>query len=118
DSVGSSRLAIPKAWTVVIGLFMLIKPGTTVSLKAYGPDDSGPYASPEEAEEALRKQLDELSRLQNLLYAESRRALLIVLQGMDPSGEDGAIRHVVGGLGPWGVWGMAFNVPSESELVH
>src|SRR5438132_3236073 len=97
---------------------MLIKPGAAVSLKEYDPDDRGPFASPEEAEEALQKQLDELSRLQNLLYAESRRALLIVLQGMDTSGKDGTIRHVMAGLSPLGVQVKAFKVPTQEELAH
>jgi PPK2 family polyphosphate:nucleotide phosphotransferase len=97
---------------------MLIKPGIKVSLKKYDPDDTGPSTSAEEAEEALQKQLDELSRLQNLLYAESRRALLIVLQGMDTSGKDGTIRHVMAGLSPQGVQVKSFKVPTEEELAH
>jgi PPK2 family polyphosphate:nucleotide phosphotransferase len=97
---------------------MLIKPGTTVSLKQYNPDDTGAYASAEEAEDALQKQLKELSRLQNLLYAENRRSLLIVLQGMDTSGKDGTIRHVMAGLSPLGVQVKAFKVPTEEELAH
>src|SRR5713226_10312861 len=97
---------------------MLIKPGTTVSLKDYDPDDRGPFSSPEEAEEALQKQLDELSRLQNLLYAESRRALLVVLQGMDTSGKDGTIRHVMAGLSPLGVQVHSFKAPTPEELAH
>jgi PPK2 family polyphosphate:nucleotide phosphotransferase len=97
---------------------MHIKPGGTVSLKDYDPDDTGGYASAEEAGEVLRKQLDELSRLQNLLYAENRRALLIVLQGMDTSGKDGTIRHVLAGLSPLGVQVKAFKVPTEEELAH
>lgn len=97
---------------------MLIKPGTKVSLKKYDPDDTGPYASGEEAKEALQKQLDALSRLQNLLYAESRRALLIVLQGIDTSGKDGTIRHVMSGLSPQGVQVKSFKAPTEEELAH
>jgi polyphosphate kinase 2 (PPK2 family) len=97
---------------------MLIKPGTNVSLKKYDPGDTGPYASAEEAEEALQKQLEELSRQQNLLYAENRRALLIVLQGMDTSGKDGMIRHVMAGLSPLGVKVNAFKAPTEEELAH
>src|SRR5207247_704472 len=96
----------------------LIKPGTTVSLKEYNPDDSRPYASPQAAEDALQKQLAELLRLQNLLYAENRRALLIVLQGMDTSGKDGTIRHVMAGLSPLGVQVKAFKVPTAEELAH
>jgi len=95
---------------------MLIKPGTKVSLKKYDPADTGPYASAEEAEEVLRKQLEELSRLQYLLHAENRRALLIVLQGMDTSGKDGTIRHVMAGLSPLGVQVKAFKAPTEEEL--
>jgi PPK2 family polyphosphate:nucleotide phosphotransferase len=97
---------------------MLIKPGTEVSLKDYDPDDTGPYASPEEAEDDLRKQLDELIRLQNLLYAEHRRALLIILQGMDTSGKDGTIRHVMAGLSPLGVYVKSYKAPTDEELGH
>src|SRR5262249_10326366 len=97
---------------------MLIKPGTTVSLKKYDSSDTGPYASAGEAGEVLRKQLSELSRLQYLLYAENRRALLIVLQGMDTSGKDGTIRHVMAGLTPLGVQVKAFKVPTDEELAH
>ena len=97
---------------------MLVKPGTKVSLKAYDPDDTSPFASAEEAGEALAKQKEELARLQNLLYAENRRALLIVLQGMDTSGKDGTIRHVMSGLSPLGVQVRAFKVPTEEELAH
>jgi PPK2 family polyphosphate:nucleotide phosphotransferase len=97
---------------------MRINPGTKVSLKKHDPDDTGPYSSPEEAEETLKKHLDELARLQNLLYAESCRALLIVLQGMDTSGKDGTIRHVMSGLSPLGVQVKAFKAPTEEELGH
>jgi PPK2 family polyphosphate:nucleotide phosphotransferase len=97
---------------------MLIKPGTKVSLKDYDPEDTGPYRSAEEAEEPLRKQLDELARLQNLLYATSRHALLIILQGMDTSGKDGTIRHVMAGLSPLGVEVKAFKAPTAEELAH
>src|SRR5438045_3188702 len=97
---------------------MLIKPGTTISLKKYDPDDTGAHTGPEEAEEALQKQLGELSRLQSLLYAGNHRSLLIVLQGMDTSGKDGTIRHVMAGLSPLGVQVKSFKVPTEEELGH
>lgn len=97
---------------------MLVKPGTPIRLKDYDPADSGMYRSSEEAEEHLKKQLDELARLQNLLYAESRRAVLIILQGMDTSGKDGTIRHVLAGLSPLGVQVKAFKAPTEEELAH
>lgn len=62
--------------------------------------------------------LDELNELQNLLYAESKRAILIVLQGMDGSGKDGAIRNVFGHLNPQGVMVKSFKVPTPEEASH
>jgi PPK2 family polyphosphate:nucleotide phosphotransferase len=97
---------------------MLIKPGTRVSLKEYDPDDTGPCTDAAKADKVLQKQIDELRRLQNLLYAENRRALLVVLQGMDTSGKDGTIRHVMAGLSPLGVHVKAFKAPTEEELAH
>jgi PPK2 family polyphosphate:nucleotide phosphotransferase len=97
---------------------MLVKPGTKVSLKDYDPNDTGSYSSPEEVQEPMRKQLDELTKLQNLLYAECGRALLVILQGMDTSGKDGTIRHVMSGLSPLGVHVKAFKAPTEEELAH
>jgi PPK2 family polyphosphate:nucleotide phosphotransferase len=97
---------------------MLVKPGTKVALKDYDPDDTGPYRSAEEAQEPLREQVKELTRLQNLLYAENKRALLVILQGMDTSGKDGTIRHVMSGLSPLGVRVKPFKAPSHEELAH
>jgi PPK2 family polyphosphate:nucleotide phosphotransferase len=97
---------------------MLVKPDTKVSLKKYDPDDTGPYNSAEEVEEVLREQLDELAKLQYLLYAEHRRSLLIVLQGTDTAGKDGTIRHVMSAVSPLGVQVHAFKAPNEEELDH
>jgi PPK2 family polyphosphate:nucleotide phosphotransferase len=97
---------------------MLVKPGTKVSLKKYDPDDKGRYRHHDEAEERLRDQLDELNKLQYLLYAEHQRAVLIILQGMDTAGKDGTIRHVMSGLTPQGVRVTSFKAPTEEELAH
>src|SRR5262249_36643800 len=97
---------------------MRVKPGTRVQLKKLDPDNTGEFGSHEEAAELLRKQLDDLVKLQNLLYAESKRAVLIVLQGMDTSGKDGTIRHVMSGLSPLGVNVKAFKAPTSEELAH
>jgi PPK2 family polyphosphate:nucleotide phosphotransferase len=97
---------------------MLVKSGKKVALKKIDPADTGPYGSSDEAEEPLKDQLNELAKLQNLLYAESRRSLLIVLQGMDTSGKDGTIRHVMSGISPLGVQVAAFKAPHEEELAH
>ncbi len=62
--------------------------------------------------------IDELNELQNLLYAESKHAVLIILQGLDASGKDGAIKKVLGHLNPQGVSVTSFKVPTEKEMAH
>lgn len=62
--------------------------------------------------------LKELNELQNLLYAESKHSLLVILQGMDASGKDGVIRNVFGAFNPQGVSVHSFKVPTEEELSH
>jgi PPK2 family polyphosphate:nucleotide phosphotransferase len=62
--------------------------------------------------------LAELDELQNLLYAEGKHALLVVLQGMDASGKDGVIRNVFGNINPQGVRVQSFKVPTEEEKAH
>lgn len=61
---------------------------------------------------------DELNALQNLLYAESKHSVLIVIQGMDASGKDGIIRNVFGKLNPQGVTVQSFKAPTAEELSH
>ncbi len=97
---------------------MLVKPGTKISLKKLDPADTGSYKDAGEVEGQLKKQLDELVDLQHLLYAENRRAVLIILQGMDTSGKDGTIRHVMAGMSPLGVQVQAFKAPTDEELAH
>lgn len=67
---------------------------------------------------ALAGVLQELDELQNLLYAEGRHSLLVVIQGMDASGKDGTIRNVFGKLNPQGVQVKSFKAPSAEELAH
>ena len=64
------------------------------------------------------KILAELNELQNLLYAESKHAVLVVIQGMDASGKDGLIREVFGVLNPQGVTVKSFKAPTAEELSH
>lgn len=68
--------------------------------------------------EKLLEILDELDELQNLLYAESKHGVLVVLQGMDASGKDGVIRNVFGKLNPQGVLVKSFKVPTQEEMSH
>src|ERR1700677_4809562 len=69
-------------------------------------------------QELLAKHVEELSLLQNLHYASSRYALLLIFQGMDSAGKDGAIRHVMSGVNPQGCEVFSFKQPSAEELEH
>jgi PPK2 family polyphosphate:nucleotide phosphotransferase len=60
----------------------------------------------------------ELDELQNLLYAEGRHSLLVIIQGMDASGKDGAIQHVFSGMNPLGISATSWKAPTEEELAH
>ncbi len=62
--------------------------------------------------------LERLNELQNLLYAESMHSILIVLQGMDASGKDGAIRNIFGHLNPQGISVASFKTPTDAEKAH
>ncbi|HUS02298.1 MAG TPA: PPK2 family polyphosphate kinase [Chitinophagaceae bacterium] len=71
-----------------------------------------------ETKELTLSLLTELNELQNLLYAEGKHSILVILQGMDASGKDGVIRKVFGHLNPQGVNVVSFKVPTEEELAH
>jgi len=74
--------------------------------------------SKQKAEKELKDHVKQLAELHELLYAENKRALLIVLQGMDASGKDGTIRHVMSGVNPQGCTVTSFKQPSTKELEH
>lgn len=71
-----------------------------------------------ETKEKLADIIAELDELQNLLYAESKHSLLIVIQGMDASGKDGLTRHVFGQMNPQGVTVKSYKAPTAEELAH
>jgi len=72
----------------------------------------------EATKEKTQKILEDLDELQNLLYAENKHAVLVIIQGMDASGKDGAIRNVFGKFNPQGVQVKSFKAPSAEELTH
>jgi polyphosphate kinase 2 (PPK2 family) len=74
--------------------------------------------SKEQYQELLEKHVEELSSLQQLHYASSIYALLLIFQGMDSAGKDGAIRHVMSGVNPEGCEVFSFKQPSAEELEH
>jgi PPK2 family polyphosphate:nucleotide phosphotransferase len=96
---------------------LMLKPGRKCHLAEFDPDDTHGFEKAE-AEKRLERIRAELEELQTVLYAESRRAVLIVLQGLDASGKDGTIRHVMTGLNPQGVTVTSFKVPEGAERRH
>ena len=74
--------------------------------------------SKEDYDALLSKHVSQLSALQRLLYASHTHALLVIFQGMDTSGKDGAIRHVMSGVNPQGVEVVSFKEPTPQELSH
>jgi PPK2 family polyphosphate:nucleotide phosphotransferase len=76
------------------------------------------YKSTKEYKEILLHHLEKLSSLQQLHYASHRQALLLIFQGMDAAGKDGAIRHVMSGVNPEGCEVFSFKQPSAEELEH
>ncbi len=92
--------------------------GKKVRLKDYDPGYTENFKRSEGVEAALQQDLQKLADLQDRLYAEHKRALLIVLQGIDTGGKDGTIKHVFRGVNPQGVEVTALKVPTEEELSH
>jgi PPK2 family polyphosphate:nucleotide phosphotransferase len=76
------------------------------------------YKSKEQYQELLVEHVEKLSSLQRLHYASNRYALLLIFQGMDAGGKDGAIRHVMSGVNPQGCEVFSFKQPSANELEH
>ena len=71
-----------------------------------------------ETREKTEKLVAELDELQNLLFAEGKHSVLVVIQGMDGSGKDGVIRNVLGNMNPQGVTVKSYKAPTAEELAH
>jgi len=96
---------------------LIVKPGKKLRLSDRDPDDMAGLGKPR-GREATEKNLRRLADLEYLLYAEHKRALLVVLQGMDAAGKDGTIRRVMTGLNPQSCKVTSFKEPSAEELAH
>jgi PPK2 family polyphosphate:nucleotide phosphotransferase len=96
---------------------LIVPPGSRFKLADVDPANTHGIKKAA-AETHLAKTLERLSVLQYLLYAESRRAVLVVLQGIDAGGKDGTVRHVMSGLNPQGVVVTSFKVPEGEEKRH
>ena len=95
-----------------------VKPGQKVKLKKYDPNETLGWKKDHKMKASLEKALKNIDNLQYILYAERKRALLIVLQGLDAAGKDGTIRHVMSGINPQGCPVTSFKVPSPEEASH
>ena len=95
-----------------------VKDGKNVNLKKWPTDIKSYYESKKQFKEALQERVNELSELQNLLYAANRFAVLLIFQAMDAAGKDGAIKHVMSGVNPQGCQVFSFKHPSLEELDH
>ncbi len=97
----------------------LLRPGEAPELKSRNPASTkGAPGDKAETVAAFAEQHVELGALQARLFAEKRQSLLVVLQGIDTSGKDGAIRHVFRGLDPCAARVATFGVPTSVELAH
>ena len=94
-----------------------IPPRTTVRLRSYDPADTKGIAR-EEAEARTEARAAEFAEIQELLYGAAQQSVLIILQGMDTSGKDGTIRHVMAPLNPQGCSVAAFKEPTPADLAH
>jgi len=95
-----------------------VKPGAKIALADIDPAGTHGFEKGRDLEAALAKNIARIDELQYLMYAEHRRALLVVLQGIDASGKDGTIRHVMTGFNPQGCRVTPFKAPTPEELSH
>jgi PPK2 family polyphosphate:nucleotide phosphotransferase len=95
-----------------------VLPGKKVQLEKWPTITKPLFKSKKQYEKLLDEHKRELSSLQQLHYASNRYALLLIFQGMDSAGKDGAIRHVMSGVNPEGCEVSSFKQPSAEELEH
>jgi PPK2 family polyphosphate:nucleotide phosphotransferase len=97
---------------------LLVPAGSQVRLADYDPGDTGPYRNKAATKSERQHYVDRLQDLQEVLWAEDKHALLIVLQALDAGGKDGTIKHVFRGVNPQGCQVTSFKVPTKEELGH
>jgi PPK2 family polyphosphate:nucleotide phosphotransferase len=109
----------------ILKLFQ-VPPGTKIRIEDYDPgwaqtkemEDLGKELLKERAQQILEQSIADLARAQDVLYADDRYAVLIILQAMDAAGKDGAIKHVMSGINPQGCQVFSFKKPSAEDLDH
>ena len=95
-----------------------VNPGQTVDLSQWPTQIVPVYVSKAQYQQLLATQVAQLAKLQKLLYAANRYAVLLIFQAMDAAGKDGVIRHVMSGINPQGCQVFSFKHPSAVELDH
>jgi polyphosphate:nucleotide phosphotransferase, PPK2 family len=95
-----------------------VEDGNSFHLKDFDPADTGAMPTKEHAAAELDLGIERLQDLQTRLYAQGQWALLIILQGLDASGKDSVIKHVMSGLNPQGCEVTSFREPSVEDLAH
>lgn len=97
----------------------LVQPGKKIKLVERDPQDTGDFkGGKEDGLKEIVKLNEKLQELQEVLYAEGKHKVLVVLQAMDTGGKDGAIRRVFDGVNPQGVKVASFKVPTPEEMAH
>ena len=96
----------------------MVAPGKPVSLAKLDPRDTGPFTDKDTAKAGTAADAEAIDALQDRLFAEGQRALLVVLQGIDCSGKDGTVRAVFNHCGPLGVRVQPFKAPTADELAQ
>jgi PPK2 family polyphosphate:nucleotide phosphotransferase len=95
-----------------------ITDGRKFRLKDFDPADTWKLKSKEKAVKFLEQGVAQLSALQEKLYAQDKRALLLIFQAMDAAGKDSTIKHVMSGVNPQGCQVFSFKAPTAHELDH
>ena len=95
-----------------------MRPGERIRLQEWPTVVQPFFKSKKKYQKMLNQHIEELSSLQRLHYAFNRYALLLIFQGMDAAGKDGAIGHVLSGINPQGCQVFSFKQPSTEELAH
>jgi PPK2 family polyphosphate:nucleotide phosphotransferase len=95
-----------------------VPPRSRVDLRKWPTRSKQHHAAKTDYEALLHEHVAQVSKQQSLLYADNRHALLLIFQGMDTSGKDGAIKHVMSGVNPQGCQVFSFKHPSSAEQQH
>ena len=95
-----------------------VEPGAKVRLSKIDASYTGKHETHEKALPEIQKHVEQIDKLQYLLYADGNQSLLVVLQALDAAGKDGTIRHVFSGMNPQGTFVFGFKQPSKEEAAH